>query len=171
MHVSIAGKGDRFYSEGFAVRFFKDDGTDWVANFKPGWTDLKQVIEFQNTQNLIIVACGTCYLMNPNDTVPLEVFGGAFSDIFQASNNRLVLQEQIDLTIIESDGKFWHTERISWDGLADLKVENNMVTGLSFSPTCDADEWVPFVYDLNTKTLTGGSFHIYDIKKPWWKFW
>lgn len=173
MYVPVTDKGEPFYSEGFAVRFYKTDGTEWVANFQPGWTDLKQIIEFDKTQNLLVIACGTCYLMNPNDTKPIQVFGVGYSDIFSASNDRLVLQDQTDLTIIEPDGSHWDTERISWDGLKQLKVENNTVTGLSYDPMYDADEWVHFFYDLDTRTLTGGSYHRYDNKKarPWWKIW
>ena len=173
MYVPVTDNGQPFYSEGFPVRFYKTDGTEWVANFQPGWTDLKEVIEFENSKNLLVIACGTCYLMNPDDTKPIEVFGVGYSDIFKASKDRLVFQDQTDLTIIEPEGTHWHTERISWDGLAEIKVENNLVSGLSYDPMHDADEWVQFTYDLDTRTLTGGSYHKYDIKnaKPWWKIW
>lgn len=171
MYVSVTDNGDPFYSEGFPVRFYKTDGTDWVANFQPGWTELKQIIEFEKTQNLLVVACGTCYLMNPNDTKPIEVFGVGYSGIFKASNDRLILQDQVDLTIIEPDGTHWNTERISWDGLVEIKVDNHFVTGLAYNPMHDADEWVEFKYDLNAKNLTGGSYYSFDSKKPWWKLW
>lgn len=171
MYVPVTDNGEPFYSEGFPVRFYKTDGTEWVANFQPGWTDLKQIIEFDRTQNLLVIACGTCYLMNPNDTKPIQVFGVGYSDIFSASNDRLVLQDQTDLTIIEPDGSHWHTERISWDGLKEITIENSIITGLSFDPMHDADEWVHFSYDIDTKVLTGGSYHRYDNKKPWWKVW
>jgi hypothetical protein len=109
--------------------------------------------------------------MNSNDTKPIDVFGVGYSAIFNASKDRFVLQDQTDLTIIEPDGKHWHTERISWDGLAEIKVENNLVSGLSYIPMQDSDEWVEFKYDLDTKTLTGGSYYSFDNKKPWWKIW
>jgi len=121
----------------------------------------------------LVVACGTCYLMNPNETKPVEVFGVGYSGIFKSNKDRLVLQDETDLTIIEPDRTHWHTERISWDGLAEIKVENNLVTGLSYDPMHDADEWVQFTYDIDTRILTGGSYHKYDKKiiKPWWKVW
>jgi len=171
MCVYITENGKPFHSEGFVVRFYKTNGTEWVANFEPGWTDFKEIIEFEKTQNLLVVACGTCYLMNPDDTKPIEVFGIGYSGVFKASKGRLVLQDQTNLTIIEPDWKHWHTERISWDGLKEIKVENNFVTGFSYDPMCDADEWVDFTFDLDTKTLTGGSYQRYENKKPWWKIW
>lgn len=157
MYVPVSNNGEPFYSEGFPVRFYRKDGTQWVANFQSGWTDLKRILEFDKTQNLLVIACGTSYIMNPNDTKPIQVFGVGYSEIFQANNNRFVLQDQTDLTIIEPDGSHWHTERISWDGLAEIKIENNLVLGLAFNPTHDAEEWVEFKYDLDTKVLIGGS--------------
>ena len=170
-YVPVTDNGEPFYSEGFAVRFYKTDGTEWVANFQPGWTDLREIIELEKTQNLLVVACGTCYLMNPNNTKPIEVFGVGYSDIFKASNERLVLQDQTNLTIIEPDGTHWDTERISWDGLAEVKVENSLVSGLAYNPLQDSDEWVEFKYDLDAKMLTGGSYYSGEDKKPWWKIW
>ena len=171
MYIPVTGNGEPFYSEGFAVRFYRTDGTEWVANFEPGWTDLREVIVFEETQNLMVVACGTCYFMNANETKPIIVFGEGYSNIFQANKDRLVLQDQTDLTIIESDGSHWHSERISWDGLAEIKVEDNLVMGLAYNPMYDADEWIEFKYDLDTKKLTGGSYYSFEYKKPWWKIW
>lgn len=165
MYVPVTENGEAFYSEGIPVRFYKTDGTEWVANFQSGWTDLKEIIEFEKTSNLLVIACGTCYLMHPDDTKPIKVFGGGYSEIFKASKDRLVFQDQTDLTIIEPDGTYWDTERISWDGLAEIKVENNLVSGLAYNPMHDADEWVEFKYDLDTKILTGGSYYSFENKK------
>lgn len=172
MYIPVTENDETFYSEGFPVRFYKSDGTDWVANFKPGWTDLKILYELQDTSNLLVIACGTCYLMNPNETKPVSVFGIGYSTVLKASDGRLILQDQTELTIIEKDGNHWDTERISWDGLKDLKLDNNIITGLSYDPMNDADEWVHFTYDIDAKILTGGSYHRYEaIKKPWLKIW
>lgn len=158
MYVPVTDTGEPFYSEGFVVRFYKADGLEWVANFQPGWSDLKQVIEFEKTQNILVIANGTCYLMDPNETKPIDVFGASYSNIFKAGNDRLVLQDLTDLTIVEPDGSHWNSKRISWDGLKEIKVMNNCVTGLSYNPILDGEEWNTFTYDLNTKRLTGGSF-------------
>lgn len=171
MYVPVSENGEPFYSEGFPVRFYKTDGAEWVANFQSGWTGLKEVIEFEETENLLVIACGTCYFMNPNDTKPVQVFGVDYCNIFKISGGRLVLQNESGLTIIETDGSYWHTERISWDGLKEIKVENNIVTGLSFDPAHDADEWIPFAYDLNKRILTGGGYNKHGGKKPWWNLW
>jgi hypothetical protein len=172
MYIPVTENDEAFYSEGFPVRFYKSDGTNWVANFKPGWTDLKVIYELKDTPNLLVIACGTCYLMNPDQTIPISIFGVGYSTVFMTEDGRLVLQDQTEITIIETNGNHWGTERISWDGLKDLKLENSIVTGLSYDPMNDADEWVSFTYDLDTKVLTGGSYNRYEaIKKSWWKVW
>ena len=173
MYVPVTHNGEPFYFEGFPVHFYKTDKTEWVANFHPGLTDLKQIIELEKTQNILVIAFGTCYLMNPNDTKPIEVFGVGYSDSFKANKKRIVLQDQTGLTIVEPNGTHWHTERISWDGIKEIEIENNIVQGLSYNPMYDADEWVDFTYNLDTQTLIGGSYHLYDNNKvkPWWKIW
>ena len=171
MYIPVTENDETFYSEGFPVRFYKSDGTDWVANFKPGGTDLKKIYELKDTPNLLVIACGTCYLMNPDETKPISVFGVGYATVLKTQDGKLILQDDTDLTIIETNGNHWDTERISWDGLKDLKIENHIVRGLSFDPMNDADEWVNFTFDIDTKVLTGGSYHRYDNKKPWWKIW
>ena len=172
MYIPISEKEERYYSEGFVVRFSKLDGTDWVANFKPGWTSLKEVHELPYNTNLLIIAFGTSYIMNPEQTKPISVFGVGYVDSFKSPDGRIILQDQTNLTIIESSGKYWHSERISWDGMKDLNLQNNIITGLSFDPMHEADEWVAFSFDINARTLTGGSYYRrYKKQKPWWKIW
>lgn len=171
MYISISENGQDFYSEGFVVRFYKDDGTDWVANFQEGWTDLKEIVNLKKTQNLLVIAKGICYLMNPNEIKPIEVFGGNYKIIFETNNDGFVLSDDTGLTIIEPDGNYWHSERISWDGLTDINIENNIVTGLAFNPMSDSDDWVDFSYDIDNKNLIGGSYYSFENKRPWWKIW
>lgn len=172
MYIPVTDDDEPFYSEGFAVRFYKSDGTEWVANFKPGWTAFNKVFELKNSPNILVIASGTCYIMNPDQTKPISVFGNGYVDFFVNQEGRLILQNQIDLTIIETDGEYWDTERISWDGLKDLKLGNNIVSGLSYDPMNDADEWIDFSYNIESRILIGGSYNRYNIeKKPWWKIW
>jgi hypothetical protein len=171
MYIPVTENGEPFYSEGFVVRFYKSDGTDWIANFQPGWTNYKAIYELANSNNLLVIACGTCYLMNPDEIKPISVFGVGYLSVLKSKNGRLILQDQTDLTFIETNGEHWHTERISWDGLSELKLDNNIVSGLSYDPMNDAAEWVEFSYNIDDKILTGGSYHRYDKKKPWWKIW
>jgi len=155
MYISVTDSDGPFYSEGLVIRFFKTGGTDWVANFKPGVTDLNLLHELE-LGYLLVIAGGTCYIMLPDETKPVEVFGFNYRETLYASNGRLILQDDIGLTIIEKNGEHWDSERISWDGFENLSMEGDIVVGLSFN--AGAEEWNPFTYDINTQKLTGGSF-------------
>lgn len=186
MYIPVAENDEPYYSEGFVVKFFKSDGTEWVANFKPGCTGFNAVYEFGIEDNILIIAGGTCYLMNPEDQKSQSVFGVGYVSVIKALDGRLILQELTDLTIFEVNGEHWHTERISWDRIKDLKLEGSLVTGLSFDPINDRSQWIEFIVDLENRNVKGGSYRQYEFKysgsnvesihgqnekKPWWKIW
>ena len=114
MYIPVAEDGEGYYSEGSVVRFIRKDGTDWVANFKPGWTDLSFVKEFREYNRVLVIANGQGYLL-----------------------------------------------------------KGNTLYGKSYHPTSDADEWIDFSIDLETKTVKGGSFGqtTNSNGKTWWKIW
>ena len=163
MYIPITENGESFSSEGFVVRLFKSDGTNWVANFKEGWTGLNAVYEFDKQANILVIAGGTCYIMNPEKQNPIKTFGVGYQTVIKAPKNRLILQDSTDLTIIEANGETWHTERISWDGIKELNIEGEFVNGLSFNPMSDKDEWIEFVVDLEKRNVKGGSFRQFEI--------
>lgn len=167
MYIPVSRNGIPFYSEGFVVRFFTADGNEWVGNFETGWTQLNSVIELSECSYLFVFAGGTCYVMNPDNQTPIEVFGVGFQNILNADQGRVVLPEQCDLTILEPNGTHWETKRISLDGLRNVVVGENIVTGLGYEIDGSGDGWYPFEYDLNSKTLESS----YPQKKSWWKFW
>jgi hypothetical protein len=158
MYLAVTAGGEPFYSEGYVVRFFKTDGSEWDANFETGWADLAGVYELDSTAILLVIAYGACYLMNPDETKPVSAFGAGYVSVLKAEDGRLILQGGTSFTIIETDGTCWHTVDISWDGLKDLKLKHNIVSGLSYEPRAENGYWDYFEYDLTTKILTGGSY-------------
>jgi hypothetical protein len=174
IYVSVTENNENYFSEGFAVRFFKDNGTTWVANFKPGWTNFNKVYEFENQTNLIVIAGGTIYVMNPENEKPLDIFGTGFERGFESKKNLIILQNQIDLTIMEKNGEYWTTERISYGGIKEIEIKENIVSGLTYFPTSNEDLWLKFTLNLQNRKVYGGSFEnnkFPEIKKKWWKFW
>ncbi len=183
MYISVTDSGEPYYSEGFAVRFLKDDGTDWVANFKTGSGRLNTVAELYGSNNLLIVANGKCYIMNTNETNPIFTFGYGFNELLFIPQIGILLYSENEIEILYNDGTIANN-RIYFDGIKDVVVENDIVKGI----TCDeAGKWIPFEYNISTKELTtiGGMWEYlesngiaYDTKqhknnkeKPWWKFW
>jgi hypothetical protein len=187
MYIPVSENNKAYYSEGFVVRFYTSENTNWVGNFEPGWTGLNAVYEFEHDLYVLIIAGGTCYLMNPDHHKPVLIFGAGYETVIKSLDGRLILQESTHLTIFEVNGEHWHTERISWDGIADMKLEGNLVSGLSFDPMNEFEEWVEFVVDLEKRNVKDGSYRQYEfksvtstvqsfhekhnIKRPWWKIW
>jgi hypothetical protein len=158
MYVPISENGKLFYSEGFPVRFSRLDESSWVANSEPGWSGLNTVIELVTYPYLLIIAGGLCYVMDPNETLPIRVFGNNYLAVLPAMDNQLVLHDDVRLTIVDHNGDYYHTKRISFDGIKDLEIKDTLVSGVSYDPTNSFKEWSRFEFDLNTKTLTGGSW-------------
>jgi hypothetical protein len=158
MYIPIGDNDEVFYSEDFVVRFTKANGIKWVANFQRGWTNFSGVFELTDTTSILIVAYGSCYLINPNETKAISVFGSGYASSFEAPDGRIILQDQTDFTIVEKDGKYWHSERISWDGLKELNFNKGIISGLAYDPMGAGYKWVKFSYNLDTKKLIGGSY-------------
>ena len=191
MYIPISDTDEPFFSEGFVVRFFKDSGTDWVGNFKEGWTKLNKVFDFPEKKRVIVFAGGLGYIIDPNNEKPIGNFGTTISDVFQTENGSLICVDGIGINILDnSNGELWESERISWDGFKDLKFENGTISGLAFDPMNSKKEWREFSLNVITKEIKGGSFRntlnhnpnlevknrveikIKDtVTKPWWKFW
>ncbi|MXN89704.1 hypothetical protein GR160_00555 [Flavobacterium sp. Sd200] len=193
MYVSVSEENTFYsdFSEGFVVRFYKKDGSEWVANIQRGLTNFDTVIELTESSNIIVIAGGQAYIINPENTKPISFFGSQYKYSISNTEGQCVLSDYTGLTIIEPDGKYWHSERISIDGIEDLRIEDDIVYGVVYMPIDDADEWLDFSYNITTKIMTGGigpftatesQLSNITIKtttgavgkrenKPWWKFW
>lgn len=180
MYVPVAQVEQPFinpHSEGFVVRFFDSLSESWVANFNVGDTTFNAVFDFPQTDLCIVIAGGNGYVMKPNQTKPISTFGGAIKSAILTNQQEVIGADDTDLTIIDSNGQLWISERISWDGIKDLRIDRRVITGSSYDPMEDNNEWIDFTLNLDTKQLTGGSYRRYynadgtPIKKePWWRF-
>ncbi len=165
MYKSFPNSGKNIYSEGFVVRFFREDGTDWVANFAKGYypkddpTD--QIIEIPNTKYLLILGS---YIIDPNKDELVDCIGCGYDIIYRADNDRLVFESENCFFILESNLETWETEFISCNELSQIEVKGNTISGLTFDPRDEYDVWPPnlnfedvmysFTYNLDTRKLT-----------------
>lgn len=179
MHISISRNGKPYYSAGHGVRFNKDDGTTWVGNFEPGWGKLNFDSTLSN-QNILLAIEGACYIINPEITIPVMVWGDCFDYVIE-SDGRFIFYGNYEITVLYSDESL-ETLYNSFDGIKDVVMEGNILKGFTNDYT---DMWAPFEYNLNTKELKamGGNW-TYDPenktvqipktvkppKKSWWKF-
>ena len=185
MYISIPENGYTKFSEGLPVKFYKEDGTDWVANFELGFSNLKFASKFKNSNNIIIIASGICYVINPESTKPIITFGYDFNKVFQYKNSFILIGES-SITIIESMDNIKHFENLCYDGISEVKLENEILTGIlhDFNSSGDYDNNLFFLnlekleitqrkisepkIELKNKSLNINN----NIKdKKWWKFW
>lgn len=122
--------------------------------------------------------------MLSNEQEPKDTYGVGFKSILERDNGGFVLEDSTDLTIFKEDATYWNTERISWYGLKELKLDGDIVSGLSYEPTSRDGIWTKFSLNLTTKEIIGGSYNqMFGNKKkfkqtesikeksPWWKIW
>jgi hypothetical protein len=159
LYIPVTEDGEPFYSEGFVIRFFKSDGTNWVANFKPGWTELNRVFDFQDHKILIVIAGGLGYIMTTENEKPLTTFGLTISEIIQAENGSLVCADGVSVHYLDNvTGDIWESEPISWDGIREIKLVGDLLIGETYDPTNSVKEWSEFSINLKTKEIIGGSY-------------
>lgn len=172
MYIPISEDGIPFYSQGYVVRFYKSDGTSWVANFKTGWTNFSGIYDFPEFKRTIVFTFGQCYIMTDDEQKPLKAFGIGFTNVYKTDDNILIVPDQTDFTVTEiSTDEVWRSERISWDGFDDLNFSGDFVAGLAYEPSSDDGEWKPFSFNYRTKEIIGGTYQFQNNSKPWWKFW
>lgn len=161
MYIPVSENGQPFYSEGFVVRFFMSDGSSWVANFARGWMGTNAIFDYAEYDRIIIVAGGKGYIMSPEEQTPISTFGGGIQYVFKTLQNQIAVTGELYVAIVDYTGVVWESERIFWDEIKDVKLEGNILSGLSYDPMDSVNEWKPFVLDLETKEITGGSFTPY----------
>ena len=185
MYVPVTENDEPFFSEGFPVRFHESDGTNWVANFKPGWGSLFEVFDFPGHDKIVIFAGGITYVMTPNQTKPLLTFGSEINKVIQTDDGSLICADNDSIIVLDNHtGEFWRSERISWDGFQKLILTGDILHGYTYDPMNINDEWPGFTLNIKSKELTGGSYRNFikaspavsriklereNISTSWWK--
>lgn len=150
--------------KGLSYVFFKTDGDSWIGNFRSNRTKLNDVYEISQSDTLLVFAEGKAYLLDPDTAEALEVIGDGFDQCLKTPNGTMILSDGCKLTILDTRGERWESERISWDEIKDLRINGNTVQGLASDAIDTKKEWKPFSLDLETKALTGGSYTNYIDK-------
>ena len=173
MYVPICKSGEPFYSEGFVIEF-KNGNKTWIANFQKGLSDLNFTYEFSE-ERVLVIAGGEAYFMNPKHKTPIKIFGSNYTKVI-IYGQTLILSDNASIDFINEIGKMWESPRISFDGIYNLEIKNKILIGKSFDPMNDANEWIDFSINIETKEIRGGSYRKYYLdsgepkkKKPWWK--
>ena len=157
--VSFSATGHGMHREGLVVRFFTGSDEDWVGNFQPGLTGSADVLGHPNGKDVIVIAGGQGYIISPTSRLCLATFGGQIECVKAAPRQRMVMFVSLtDVTAIGTDGLVWHSRRISWDGMRNLRITDAKFVGEAYSPLDDG--WHDFEVDLSSGMAIGGSFQV-----------
>ncbi len=146
---SASGQGT--HSEGFVVEF-NSGKESWVGNFQRGLTYFDTVINHPDNKNIIVIAGGQAYIVDPASRQLINKLGGAIQDVlFIDEKSLLVLNNNFNLSAYNEAGELWKTRRLTIDGIKNLKYDKNIIQGEGLALN---DEWFPFQIDVkNGKVL------------------
>jgi len=152
---SATGQGTQ--REGFVVRFASPDGSSWVGNFQRGLSRFDDAHGHPNGHDVLIVAGGQGYIVDPVYRSKRAYFGGDIESAFRRDDPPMVIfGNGLWFEAFDASGLRWRTGRISWDGMRDVALQANQITGEAWSPL--EDGWMSFKVDTDTGRFVGGSY-------------
>jgi len=165
---SATGKGT--HSEGFVVEIQPEPGDKWVGNFQPGLTRFSGIFAHPDDTHIIVVSGGQGYIVDPKSRELVETFGGQLQDATQLSEpDRLLFHNGLWFIAFAKKGLLWRSRRISWDGLRDISIEEDRLTGEGYNVL--EKRWQRFEVSLENGEAHGGAYHLEEKPRPWWRFW
>ena len=155
---AFTATGQGRHREGYVVRFHPDGSAPWVGNFQPGLSSLEDVLRHPNGRELLVIAGGQGYIVDPNDRAKREYFGAQIEFALHLPEfSSVVFGNGLWFESLGPDGWQWRSRRISWDGMREFHRDGLRLFGEAWSPL--EDRWLPFDLDLRTGQFTGGSYN------------
>jgi hypothetical protein len=154
--ISFTRNGVREHREGLVVRFYPTASEPWVGNFIGGETACSVVLEHPNATDVIVVAQGEAFFVDPERCAVIERMAGDITQVFSVPRlGSIVFQCSTDFIAIRADKSGWNSPRISWDGFRNIEVRETELLGEAYSP---GGTWTPFRLDLLTGRCTDGIY-------------
>jgi hypothetical protein len=154
---SATGQGK--HSEGLVVEFAPEQGARWIGNFQAGLSNASGVYPEPGTRNLIVLAGGTAYVLDPQTRALIRTFGSQIEDVLDdRERGQLIFGNGLWFEAVGSEGLRWRTRRLSWDGMRSVRLNGAQIVGEAYSPIDDC-EWYAFEVDLTGGSATGGSYN------------
>ena len=167
MYVSIPENGYTEFSEGLAVKFVKKDNSEWIGNFERGNSHLKYASQLKNSEDILIISFGICFIMNVESTKPLIQFGFDYKEVYEFENSFILIGEY-SISIMENINKIKHFDNLCYDGIYNVEINNDKLTAILNSYDSIENKIVKTNFALNLETL---EFNETKVQKTWWKIW
>ena len=154
---AFSATGPGKHREGFVVRFGANAESEWVGNFQPGLGGLSGVFEHPNGTELIVIASGRGYIVDPSSRQCSSTFGAHIQSAFEIQDRRMIIfGNGLWFEAIGTSGRVWRSDRVSWDGMRNLSIDGLTLSGEAYDIS---DNWVPFELDIASGNFTGGSYN------------
>lgn len=153
--VGFSSDGHGLHREGFVVEFFPSEANSWVGNFQPGGSSFNTVVEHPDRRSFVVVSRGQGYLIDPDTRALISVLAPDVTSVLAVPATTEVLVATFTrLQLVDAGGAIWASRDISWDGIENLKLTDDMVIGQGWSPVDDS--WHPFRLNLRSRLVEGG---------------
>ena len=190
MYVPVSYDDKEFYNEGTVVRFYKADGSIWIANFKSASSSPKAVFDFPKHDRIVVVAGGIGYVMSPESKTPITLFQDFVFEAPYADEDTLVYLTMDGICIMNVADMLPYAT--PWPAIIDeiknVAVEDKVISGWVYTYDIDPDHWfwIDFSFNVDLREITGGILLVRERRdnallntqqisiaksKPWWKFW
>src|SRR5262249_15698895 len=144
-----------FSSEGLKVQFFPDGDTSWVANLNTDRTSLT-AFHYLQQPNVLVIAGGLAYIIDTSAKTIIATIGyGHYTELLADSDGTIIMANPTNITTITPDASVWDSNRISFDGIKDLSLLGDIVSGVCFDPTDKTTPWKPFTLNIKTQEISG----------------
>jgi hypothetical protein len=155
--VQFSATGMGTHSEGLVAEFWLEStGESWVGNFQRGLTHFDSILQHPNRHDVIVVAGGDAYVVNPETRTLQDNFGVVIETITPVPNqNYCIFGTSTGFEAVGPGGRVWRSDRIALDGIRSVHVEGSTLKGEAYN---GFDKWLPFSVDV----LTGAS-------DAWWE--
>src|SRR5262245_46084013 len=131
------------HSDGFVVLVSPDGVEPLVGNFQRGLSSYDAVQCHPNLSDLIVVAGGQAYVVEPKSRQLIETFGAQIGwSQMLPDHDLLLFHDSIRFHAYGPAGQAWRTRRLSWDGIRIGSISHPRLAGEAW--TFDGDRWVPF---------------------------
>lgn len=142
---------------GLFVSFHPKDSKSWLGHFQMGTGQLDTVVEHPDGKNIVVVAHGMAYVLDPETRLLELVLGDGFEHIIPVPHlDALVISNGTGFDAVKNNQLWWSSPRISWFGFRGLMVAGDMLVGEAHSSV--SDRWYRFKLDLKTGACTDGIY-------------
>ncbi len=116
------------------------------------------VLPHPNKHEIVVVAGGTAYIVDPDTQKVIQSFGG---DLHFAAHilalGAVIVGNGLWFECVPAQGAGWRTRRISWEGMRSVRLaDDTYLRGEAYSSLDDG--WHPFTVNLVNGEVQGGSY-------------